>query len=221
MEDIRLSFSDDYIVQTVYEDTDCTTFSYAIGYRVTDSCSSGYYESERLHGYFYYVARLDDDGSARIDFFSDSKCDSPYFFVINEYRIGDLATKYVPKNDNCVMDFTSNVFPGYYQWYTSERDDNEMSDEVFTSERDDNAMSDEVFACIIVACIFLILIVVAVIITYQERKCREEPRDNSLIVTVTLDTAMDANEILHYEQPGESSEDGVQYATLVENLFSD
>lgn len=42
--------SSQYIIQVIYKDVDCSTFRYAVGYRVTGSCERGYNAT-------YYVSR--------------------------------------------------------------------------------------------------------------------------------------------------------------------
>ncbi|OWY91419.1 TKL protein kinase [Phytophthora megakarya] len=226
MDAIRLNFSDEYIVQKVYTDFGCSTFSYAIVYRVTTTCESGFYESEGFRHLFHYKTMLEDDGTGTIAFYSTSDCS--FLSSYSSYIVGDITTKHVTNNDDCTSDFSSDVFPGNYRWNTSNRNDIVLSDE--TSNQGDDGdtggggLSDEVFALIVFALILcagilLVLGIVAFVISKSGRNQQQEPRENSLVVTVALDSALAANEILHYEQPDEA-DGGVIFATLVETLQS-
>ncbi|KAI9996143.1 hypothetical protein PInf_013526 [Phytophthora infestans] len=117
MEAFRHSIGEDYIVQVVDKDSDCDEFSYAIRYYVGDYCMTGFFESETLRRFFYYTTRLENDGSAKLDFFSS--CPPSYYYLLDSDTTGDLGTNRIAAKKGCVADFTTNIFPGYHKWYTT------------------------------------------------------------------------------------------------------
>ncbi|KAG7383168.1 hypothetical protein PHYPSEUDO_003955 [Phytophthora pseudosyringae] len=171
-EDMRLSLSAEYIVQSVYKDSDCTAFSYAIGYRVTDRCMPGYFEWETLQRLFYFTATVEDDGSARIEFFSS--CPSAYYFLVNNVVAGDIATKNIGASSACVADSASAVFPGYHQWFTRGTDVDK-----------NDGLSGGTIAGIVIGCVLVTFSIVAAIVKCHRENERQALADDPVSVVVT------------------------------------
>ncbi|KAG3206826.1 hypothetical protein PC128_g463 [Phytophthora cactorum] len=203
-ETFRRSIGEDYIVQAVYKDRDCDDFSYAIRYRVSDFCMTGYFELDTLRRLFYYTTTLEDDGSAKLEFFSS--CPPSYYLILGRDVTGDFGTKRIAARKECVADFTTNVFPGYHKWYTS--------------EDEDSGLSGEIIACIVCACVVLILVIGALVIVCRENKQSAALADTSVDIIVTsLNATVDDSHIVHYEQVDQGN-GAEQFAAIVEDLFS-
>nr|KAE8944853.1 hypothetical protein PF009_g5467 [Phytophthora fragariae] len=120
LEAMRLSFgSSQYILQVIYDDSECSTFSYAVGYRVTGSCERGYVATESDYAaLFYFTATLPDDGTAVLDFFATSDC-STTFESSNSSEIGDVhAPENILQAATCIaVDYSSYMYlnTGYCQ----------------------------------------------------------------------------------------------------------
>ncbi|ETO79503.1 hypothetical protein F444_05810 [Phytophthora nicotianae P1976] len=202
-EGFRRSVGNDYIVQAVYKDSDCSEFSYAIRYRVSDDCMAGYFESETLRHFFYYTTSLEDDGSARLEFFSS--CPPRYHYLLDGDTAGDFGTKRIPARKDCVADFSTNMFPGYHKWYTSE-------------DEDDSGLSDGIIACIFCGSFFLCFTIGVLVVVCQEKKQNAALADASVDVIVTsLNATVDNNQIFHYEQEDQGS-GAEHFAAIVEDL---
>ncbi|KAL4140474.1 hypothetical protein PRNP1_014758 [Phytophthora ramorum] len=127
--------SAEHIIQVMFDDSDCSSFSYAIGYRVDDECLPGYFESESLNQNFSYNATLFDNGSAQIDYFTRGDvlrgtpptCSSKWG---NFELARDEATTKTIQDTACVaVDVNSAMHSGanYCQWYTSYTYDSGLS----------------------------------------------------------------------------------------------
>ncbi|KAL4114715.1 hypothetical protein PRIC2_014171 [Phytophthora ramorum] len=127
--------STEHIIQVMFDDSDCSSFSYAVGYRVDDECLPGYFESESLNQNFSYNATLFDNGSAQIDYFTRGDvlrgtpptCSSKWG---NFELARDEATTKTIQDTACVaVDVNSGMYSGanYCQWYTSYTYDSGLS----------------------------------------------------------------------------------------------
>ncbi|KAE9012897.1 hypothetical protein PF011_g8713 [Phytophthora fragariae] len=186
LEAMRLSFgSPQYILQVIYDDSECSTFSYAVGYRVTGSCERGYVATESDYAaLFYFTATLPDDGTAVLDFFATSDC-STTFESSNSSEIGDVhAPENILQAATCIaVDYSSYMYlnTGYCQWYSS-------------NTYDDGGLSTAAVIGVVCGCVVVALIIAAAV--FYARRRSKSKREGHWTVTLpsgdltTLETAM-------------------------------
>ncbi|KAL3669718.1 hypothetical protein V7S43_005099 [Phytophthora oleae] len=166
LEAIKEKFGDSqYILQVIYTDSSCSTFSYAVGYRVTGTssdtatCELGYNVTSYYYsGLFAFTATLDEDGSARLGFFTTSDC-SVISGSASTTDIGgvSVATGTIESASCGPVDYSSYMYDrtGYTQWYSS-------------NTYDDGGLSTGAIIGIVCgAVVFVLLVVVLGIIFYR------------------------------------------------------
>ncbi|KAE9024427.1 hypothetical protein PR001_g12676 [Phytophthora rubi] len=187
LEAMRLSFgSSQYILQVIYDDSECSTFSYAVGYRVTGSCERGYVATESDYAaLFYFTATLPDDGTAVLDFFATSDC-STTSASSNSSEIGDVhAPENILQDATCIaVDYSSYMYlnTGYCQWYSS-------------NTYDDGGLSTAAIIGVVCGCVVVVLIIAAAAVFYARHRSKSK-RGGHWTVTLpsgdltALETAM-------------------------------
>ncbi|KAF4038322.1 hypothetical protein GN244_ATG09559 [Phytophthora infestans] len=153
------------------EDVNCTRatcFTDPSNNTVRTECHSDYMEAFRHSIGEDYIVQV---------VYKDSDRDE-FSYAISD-TTGDLGTKRIAAKKGCVADFTTNIFPGYHKWYTSE-------------DEDDGGLSDGFFACIICGCILLFLVITLFVVVHQEKKRNAKFADAPVDVIVTsIDATQD------------------------------
>ncbi|KAG6586648.1 TKL protein kinase [Phytophthora cinnamomi] len=159
--------SSQYIIQVIYADSACATFSYAVGYRVTGTCERGYVATESYYGYtsgavFYFTATLPDDGTAVLGFFSTSDCStSSGSSSVSSDLGGVYAQENILEDATCISeDFNSEMYNAeYYRWYSS-------------NTYDDGGQSTGAIVGIVCGCVVAVLVVAAAVYFYVRRRSK-------------------------------------------------
>ncbi|KAF4147769.1 hypothetical protein GN958_ATG03124 [Phytophthora infestans] len=172
------------------EDVNCTRatcFTDPSNNTVRTECHSDYMEAFRHsigEDYIVQVVYKDsdrDEFSYAIRYYVGDYCMTGFFEseTLRRDTTGDLGTKRIAAKKGCVADFTTNIFPGYHKWYTSE-------------DEDDGGLSDGFFACIICGCILLFLVITLFVVVHQEKKRNAKFADAPVDVIVTsIDATQD------------------------------
>ncbi|KAG6970401.1 hypothetical protein JG687_00002649 [Phytophthora cactorum] len=162
LETMKESFGiSQYIIQVIYKDSSCSTFYYAVGYRVTGACELGYVAGESgYEGLFYFIATLPEEGTAKLEFFTTSDCSA----ITDSSSTTDLGAVVAPKatleSGECVpLDFNSYMYSttGYTQWYSS-------------NSYDDGGLNTGAIIGIVCGCVVFLLMLVAGIFYYYYRR---------------------------------------------------
>ncbi|KAK1931053.1 putative serine/threonine-protein kinase [Phytophthora citrophthora] len=166
---IRDKFGDSqYVLQVIYTDASCETFSYAVGYRVTGTssdtatCELGYNvtTSSVYIEYFAFTATLDEDGSAQLGFFLTSDC-SVTSSSGSTTDIGgvSVATGTIESASCGPVDYSSYMYDktGYTRWYSSHTYD------------DGGLSTGAIIGIVCGAVVFVLLLVAAGIIFYRRK----------------------------------------------------
>ncbi|KAI9996426.1 hypothetical protein PInf_014149 [Phytophthora infestans] len=128
LETMKESFgTSQYVIQVVYTDSSCTTFYYAVGYRVTGSCELGYVAVESYYeGLFFFIASLPEEGTAQLEFFTTLDCS----VITDSSTTTDIGAVAAPKttleSGECVpLDYSSYLYKGtgYTRWCSSNSSD--------------------------------------------------------------------------------------------------
>ncbi|KAG1688507.1 hypothetical protein DVH05_003597 [Phytophthora capsici] len=169
LEAIKEKFGDSqYILQVIYSDPSCSTFSYAVGYRVTGTssdtatCELGYNvtTSTSYIGYFAFTATMDEDGSAQLGFFMTSDC-SVTSSSGSTTDIGgvSVATGTIESASCGPVDYSSYMYDktGYTRWYSSHK-------------YDEGGLSTGAIIGIVCGAVVLVLLVVVAVVIWYRRK---------------------------------------------------
>ncbi|RLN72509.1 hypothetical protein BBO99_00009779, partial [Phytophthora kernoviae] len=198
----------EYIIQPVFEDNDCSTFRFAMGFYASGTCKAGYNDTKYFGAKLYYVATLGEDESIEIEFFTTANCSSDDSSYINPVS----ASKSIIDSASCIpADWNSVVYPTgfYWEWYTSNSGSDNSGDssgvvgaadgdvgspdiddaasdvggaDVGSADGDGGDLSAGAIIGIVAGCIVFLLIIIAVILLYRRKE------KNSKALTTTIQT---------------------------------
>ncbi|EGZ27003.1 hypothetical protein PHYSODRAFT_477685 [Phytophthora sojae] len=134
-----------FVLAVVFVHEGCTNIVMGFGCPASGTCTGGYNETD------YAIARLNKDGSASIEFYSDRSCSSA---SLNSIKSGDKAALTTHECD-------VNLF----KWYSS----NNVEDVSGSNSTADSALSTGTIVAIVCGCVAAIFFIVVLSVCYRRR----------------------------------------------------